>query len=212
MLFIIAMDVLHRMLAKGSRDGVLRPMQLQEIKFRCSLYADDIILFIRPSVQEARVVKEILRVFGEASGLKTNLAKCSVTPIFGEEDVLSEIVAILGCQIQEFPIRYLGLQLSTKKLPKAHVHSIVEAVARKLPPSQVMARSGRLVWIKSVLRAIPIYSMMVDCLLPWAVREIDAICRSSCGSVVTPRFVGDVWWLGTPPADRQNWEGLGSPT
>jgi hypothetical protein len=39
-----------------------------------------------------------------------------------------------------------------------------------------MARNGRLVWIKSVLRAVPIYSMMADSLPPWAAREIDAIC------------------------------------
>jgi hypothetical protein len=40
-----------------------------------------------------------------------------------------------------------------------------------------MAMSGRLVWIKSVLRAVPIYSMMADSLLSWAIKEIDAICR-----------------------------------
>jgi hypothetical protein len=82
MLFIIAMDVLHKMFAKACRDGILHPMQLHQIKFQCSLYTDDIILFIRPFVQEATVVKEILRVFEEASGLKTNLSKCSITPIF----------------------------------------------------------------------------------------------------------------------------------
>lgn len=39
------------------------------------------------------------------------------------------------------------------KTAKAEVHSIVEAVARKLPPchGSLMARSERLVWIKSVL-------------------------------------------------------------
>ena len=82
MLFIVAMDVLHIMFAKASRDGVLCPMELQEIKFQCSLYANDVILFIRPSAQEAMAVKEILWVFGEATGLKTNLSKCSMTPIF----------------------------------------------------------------------------------------------------------------------------------
>jgi hypothetical protein len=179
MLFIIAMDVLHRLFAKANRDGVLRPLQLPEIKFQCSIYADDVILFIRPSVHEAAAVKHILHVFGEASGLKTNLSKCSVTTIFGGEDALPEIVNVLGCQVQNFPIRYLGLQLSTKKLPKAHMHSIVEAVARKLPPCHgtLMVRSGRLVWIKSVLRAVPIYSMMADSLPPWALEEIDKICR-----------------------------------
>jgi hypothetical protein len=33
------------------------------------------------------------------------------------------------------------------------------------------------VWIKSVLRAVPIYSMIADSLPPWARKEIDAICR-----------------------------------
>ncbi|CAD6228770.1 unnamed protein product [Miscanthus lutarioriparius] len=56
---------------------------------------------------------------------------------------------------------------------------MVEAVARKLPPSHgsLMARSGRLIWVKSVLHAVPIYAMMADNLPPWARKEIDAICR-----------------------------------
>lgn len=158
---------------------MLHPIPLQEIKFQCSLYADNVIIFITPTVQEARAVKEILRVFGEASGLKTNLSKCSITPIFGGDEVMEDIVNILGCQVQEFPIRYLGLPLSTKKPAKAQVHAIIEAVARKLPPSHgsLMARSSRLVWIKSVLRAVPIYSMMANTVPPWAIKEIDAICR-----------------------------------
>lgn len=100
-------------------------------------------------------------------------------PIFDGEDNIQEIVHILGCQVQQFPIKYLGLPLSTKKVPKAQFQSLVETVARKMPPchGSLMARSGRLVWIKSVLRAIPIYSMMAYSLPPWARKEIDAICR-----------------------------------
>jgi hypothetical protein len=100
-------------------------------------------------------------------------------PIFGGEEALPEIDGILGCQVQQFPIKYLGPPLSTTKMPKAEVHSIVEVVARKLPlcHGSLMARSGRLVWIKSVLRAVPIYSMMADNLPPWVRKEIDAICR-----------------------------------
>ena len=50
MLFIIAMDVLHRLFQKAAADGVLRKMEPPKIKFQCSLYADDVILFIRPHV------------------------------------------------------------------------------------------------------------------------------------------------------------------
>lgn len=179
MLFIIAMDVLHRLFTNAASDGVLCKMRPAEIKFQCSLYADDVILFIHPSVEEAMAVKEILEIFGDASGLRTNLAKCSITPIFGGEEILDQIVAILGCQVQPFPVRYLGLPLSTKKIPKAHYQSVVESVACKLPPCHgaLMARSGRLVWIKSILRSVPIYAMIVENLPPWARKEIDTICR-----------------------------------
>ena len=77
------------------------------------MHADDMILFIRPTVQEARAVKRILTIFGEVSGLKTNLSKCSITPIYGVEDNIDSIVSILGCQVQPFPLKYLGLPLST---------------------------------------------------------------------------------------------------
>jgi len=124
-------------------------------------------------------VRQILTIFGEASRLKTNLAKCSITPVYGGEEALDDIVNILGCQEQPFPLKYLGLPLSTKPIPKAHFQEIVEAVARKLPPchGSLMAKSGRLVWVKSVLRAVPIYAMMGDDLPTWARKEIDAICR-----------------------------------
>jgi hypothetical protein len=177
--FIIAMDVLHRLFLKATRDRVLRKMEPVAIKFRCSLYADDMILFIRPTSQEATVVKEILNVFRTASGLHTNLAKCSITPIYGGEDALDDIISILRCQAQAFPIKYLGLPLSTTRIPKAHFQSLVEAIARKMMPchGSLMARSGRLVWIKSVLRVVPIYTMLAENLPSWARRDIDAICR-----------------------------------
>lgn len=64
MLFIIAMDMLHRLFAKAVSDGVLKRMRPSEIKYQCSLYADDVIMFIRPTVQEALAVKHILNLFG----------------------------------------------------------------------------------------------------------------------------------------------------
>jgi hypothetical protein len=100
-------------------------------------------------------------------------------PIFGEEDSLPQLQEILGCRIAEFPITYLGLPLSIRKIPKARIQTTVDAVARRLPACHgpLMVKSGRLIWIKSILAAIPIYTIIVDGLPPWAQKEIDAICR-----------------------------------
>jgi hypothetical protein len=70
MLFIIAMDVLHRLFIKAAQDGVLRKMEPAEVRYQCSMYADDVILFIRPTVQEARAVKRILTIFGDTQPLQ----------------------------------------------------------------------------------------------------------------------------------------------
>lgn len=107
------------------------------------MYADDVILFIHPDAAEGAAVKEVLRIFGEASGLRTNLSKCSITPIFGADQALPDLQTILGCQISEFPIRYLGLPLSTRRIPKSchrrasglrTIQLTVDAIAKKLPP------------------------------------------------------------------------------
>ena len=92
---------------------------------------------------------------------------------------MQQLQAILGCQLVDFSITYLGLPLSMKKVPKTKIQSKVDAVARRMPTCHgpLMNRSGRLIWIKSVLCAIPIYTIITDDLPPWAIEEINAIFR-----------------------------------
>jgi len=179
MLFIIAMEVFARLISTAADDGLLQPTQPPSLRHHCSLYADDVIIFMQPSARDARAVKEILCIFAEVSDLKTNLAKCSITSIYTPDDNLPHLQQILGFQITEFPITYLGLPLSTRRIPKARIQSTIEAIGRRLPGcyGPLMARSGRLIWIKSVLSAIPIYTLIEDGLPPWAIEEINAICR-----------------------------------
>jgi hypothetical protein len=40
---------------------------------RVSLYADDVVLFLRPDANDIAITVDILHLFGEASGLRTNL-------------------------------------------------------------------------------------------------------------------------------------------
>jgi hypothetical protein len=41
-----------------------------------SLYIDDVVMFLQPHRDELSLVKEILKIFGVASGLVTNIRKC----------------------------------------------------------------------------------------------------------------------------------------
>jgi hypothetical protein len=43
MLFILAMDILDRVIRKAAVVGILQPTGLEPVKFHCSFYADDVI-------------------------------------------------------------------------------------------------------------------------------------------------------------------------
>lgn len=87
----------------------------------------------------------------------------------------------------------------------------MEAVAQKLPPCHgpLKARSGRLVWVKPVLRAVPIYAMMAENLPPWArkrnrchmqevlLRKLGRIgTRKMHGGLAVSLQANDARWLG----------------
>jgi len=73
MMFILAMDVLGHMFSKAADEGLLLPLSRRAFKHRVSMYADDVVLFLRPTADDIEVTMDILSLFGEATGLKTNL-------------------------------------------------------------------------------------------------------------------------------------------
>jgi hypothetical protein len=109
------MEVLHFMLEKATQEGQLAPLADTALCQRTSIYADDVVAFIRPHVDELRTVAAIVGDFGVASGLHTNLAKCSAHLIRCSMDVAAHVDRELGCLVLPFPLRYLGLPLGLRK-------------------------------------------------------------------------------------------------
>ena len=52
---------------------------------RVSIYADDVVIFARPQVLDLTTIRELLAIFGEASGLHINYRKSTTTLIREEE-------------------------------------------------------------------------------------------------------------------------------
>ncbi|WVZ50362.1 hypothetical protein U9M48_001621 [Paspalum notatum var. saurae] len=161
MLFIIVMDVLNSLLNRASD-------------------ADDVVLFLQPCRDDLILTKEILRIFGEASGLVTNIRKCSMTLIHCEEQDIAVVHNSLPCKVQDFPCRYLGLPLSVKKLPKAGFYELIDKVADKLPgwKASMINPAGRVTLVRVVLSAIPIYQLLALELPKWVIKAIDKIRRA----------------------------------
>jgi hypothetical protein len=58
---------------KASDEGLLQSLASRALQNRISLYADDVVTFLRPSATDIGVTLDLLDLFGEASGLKTNI-------------------------------------------------------------------------------------------------------------------------------------------
>lgn len=91
------------------------------ITHQCSLYADDVVLFITPMVRDLMEISAILNLFDNASGLKTNLQKSIIVLIWCTEETLLEVHSLLSCPIAVFPITYLRIPLSTGRLKKEDI-------------------------------------------------------------------------------------------
>jgi hypothetical protein len=97
------------------------------------IYADNVVTFLRPRVEDLRAFLVIVGDFGVASGLRTNLSKCSAHLIKCLVDVVAQVDRALGCPVLPFPLRYLGLPLGLRKPTTAQLQYLVDAVVNRLP-------------------------------------------------------------------------------
>lgn len=91
--------------------GGLTPLPGTATRMRTSLYADDVVIFINPARQEIGELLEILWHFGEATGLRVNLAKSSAVLICCNNIDLPTVLHNFGGAMAALPIRYLGLPI-----------------------------------------------------------------------------------------------------
>jgi hypothetical protein len=76
------MDMLLLMIEKAVAEGLFSALATSGPRHRTSMYADDVVIFLRPTKPDLHICSAIVPDFGVASGLRTNQAKCSLLPIW----------------------------------------------------------------------------------------------------------------------------------
>jgi hypothetical protein len=212
-LFILIMEVLHLMIEKASAVGLLAPLASSGLRHRTSIYADDVVTFLRPLALDLKVFAAIIQDFGDASGLRTNLAKCSANLIRCTDADEEAVVRELSCPVVPFPLRYLGLPLTLRKLTAAQLQYLVDKVANKLPgwKASLLDRGGRLEHVRATLSAIPIFSMMSLDIPAKTVSSIEKIIRGFLWKGRNDVRVGHCLVAWDKVCAPKEWGGLGSP-
>jgi hypothetical protein len=90
-------------------------------------------LFVKPVVQDLVVARSIFEVFGQTSGLHVNYDRSEAVVIQGGVEDRMVVRHMLHCNLGNFPCRYLGLQLSTTQMSRAHWQPILDKVIAPLP-------------------------------------------------------------------------------
>jgi hypothetical protein len=169
------MDVLNSLIEYATLKGLLQPLAVQQARHRVSFYADDAVIFLRPCNLDLIVIKHLLDIFGHVSGLQTNMSKSSISPIHCTEEELPAAVSVLSCSVKAFPCTYLGLPLTIGRPTKEMLLPLIDKVADYLPgwKASLMNKAGRLVLVKVVLTAAPIYHLIALDLPKWFFKAID---------------------------------------
>jgi hypothetical protein len=113
------MEVLGAMIRKADEWSLFEPLGVRVIPFRASFYADDLVLFISPQVQDLPLLWQIFVIFAGASILECNVDKCQMAAICYDDSQRELVALAFPYQQVDFPIKYLGIPLSIGKLSRS---------------------------------------------------------------------------------------------
>lgn len=140
LLFVIAMDVLSKMLDQGATNGRfgIHPECKAPLITHLS-FANDVLIFFDGSWESLRGILQILEEFREVSGLRINQNKLNSSRC-------RELAAEMGIAQGSLPIRYLGVPLSPKKMTRSDFQPLLDQISTRFNSSTVkhLSFAGRL--------------------------------------------------------------------
>jgi hypothetical protein len=124
-------------------------------------YADDTVLFIQYSESDMVNLKFLLFCYEELLGMKINYLKSEVFTVGLSEAESQNVADVFNCKLGKFPMKYLGLPISDRRLSKAELSEPAEKIEKRLQTWKCghLSLGGKSILINSSLTSIPMYSM-----------------------------------------------------
>ncbi|GJX58902.1 RNA-directed DNA polymerase, eukaryota, partial [Tanacetum coccineum] len=161
-LFILIMESLHISVSKAVNEGVFKGLSIQGSDPISHLfYADDAVFIGEWSENNLVNLVRILDCFYLASGLKINLLKSQVLGVDVPRDIVVQGASLIGCDVLHSPFKYIRVTVGDRMSRRPAWVSTVHKVKARLSKwkSKTLSVGGRLTLLKSVLGAIPLFTM-----------------------------------------------------
>lgn len=105
----------------------------------------------------------ILQLFGDATGLKINQEKSTVSAIRCDDLNMADILQSFGGKQVGFPLKYLGLPITLGRLRMVQLQFVLDRIRSGLAgwKGQLLTVAGRRTLVKYVLSAMPTFAIIV---------------------------------------------------
>ncbi|XP_050216415.1 uncharacterized protein LOC126667478 [Mercurialis annua] len=182
-IFVLCMERLSHRICLAIQNREWSPIKLNRNgpDFSHLFFADDLVLFGKASEEQGLAIKSILEEFSNSSGLRVSLNK---TKIFFSSNVqvqkAESIANVMGFQRTQDLGIYLGVPLLHSRVTKDTYLYILEKIKKKLSGwnASLLSMAGRLTLAKSVLMAIPGYTMQTTALPKGLCDQINRLVRN----------------------------------
>ena len=185
-LFILRSEVLSQLLHNAENIGSFKGFPLAPTCPKVShlLFADDLIIFAKATVKDARAIQSCIELYQLCSGQLVNAKKSAI--VFSKRvprRMQQAITRVLGLKSTPFHAKYLGLPLCNEKSRNNTLKQVVERVALKVQgwKRNLLSQASRFCYIQAVGSATSIYPMS-SWLFP----------KNTCSKI--NGLLRDFWW------------------
>jgi hypothetical protein len=167
LLFLLVAEGLSRFISGANLGGRFAGIKITNgLIITHLLFVDDILIFCDGSTRDADTLSEGLTLFRTATGMRINAQKSSILFSQTAEEHTQYYLDLLPFQTLnlEEGLKYLGFHLKPNDYRKTDWYWLLEKLEKRLKTwsNKWLSRAGRLVLIKSVLEAIPVYWMSLS--------------------------------------------------
>lgn len=154
LLFVIMMEYFNRMFDKMQQNpNFNHHAKCEKMGITHLTFADDVLLFCRGDSKSVDMMLDTVQNFSDATGLVINPTKCKI--FFGgiDDETKGVIKRTTNFKEGHFPIRYLGVPLTSKKLTITHYLPLVEKIVCRTRhwTARLLSHAGRIQLVKVFL-------------------------------------------------------------